>query len=184
LLESVIECYVMKNNLKKIKLILLDVDGVLTDGRIIKGSNGFEILEFHVHDGVGIVLAKKAGYLIGIISGRDSEIIHERGAYLGIDEIHTNVFYKTEPYEKILKKYNLTDQEVCYVGDELLDLPILERVGFSVAPSNAIKDIKQSVDYITKAPGGNGAVREVIDLILEKTGKKKDLIKKILTKKP
>ncbi len=173
----------MKKNLKKIKLILLDVDGVLTDGRIIKGSNGFEILEFHVHDGVGIVLAKKAGYLVGIISGRDSEIIHERGAYLGVDEIYTNVFYKIEPYKKILEKYNLTDDEVCYMGDELLDLPLLERVGFSVAVSNAISDVKKNVDYVTKAPGGQGAVREVIDLILDKTGKKKKLIETILTKK-
>ena len=173
----------IKKNLKKIKLILLDVDGVLTDGRIIKGSHGLEILEFHVHDGVGIILAKKAGYLVGIISGRDSKIIHERGSYLGVNEIYTNVFYKVAPYEKILKKYHLKDENVCYVGDEILDVPLLERVGFSVAPSNAIKDIKKSVDYVTKAPGGNGAVREVIDLILDKTGKKKKLIKDILTKK-
>ncbi len=170
----------MKAKLGQIKLILLDVDGVLTDGRIIKGSNGFEVMEFHVHDGVGIQLAKEAGYIIGIISGRDSPIIHDRGKYLGIHEIYTNAFHKLKPYLEILRKHGLRDEEVCYMGDELLDLPLLERVGFSVAVSDAISDVKSKVHYVTKARGGHGAVREVIDLILNKTGKKKPLLKKIL----
>ncbi|MBI2609284.1 MAG: HAD-IIIA family hydrolase [Deltaproteobacteria bacterium] len=170
----------MKEKLKKIKMLLLDVDGVLTDGRVIMQSNDQEIIEFSIYDGVGIVLLKKAGFKVGIISGRNSQIIHKRGEHLGIDEVHTNKFHKIDTYKEILKKYKFQDEEICYIGDELLDLPILERVGFSAAPKNAISDVKEKVDYVTEKEGGHGAVREVIELILKETGQKEALLKKVL----
>ena len=166
--------------LKKIKMLLLDVDGVLTDGRVIQGIDGFEIMEFHVHDGVGIILAKRAGYLVGIISGRDSKIIHDRGVHLGVDDIYINTFHKIDAYKEILKKHHLKDENICFVGDELLDLPLLEKVGFAVSPSDAIEDVKEKVHYVTLAQGGHGAVREVVELLLKATKKKEKILKEVL----
>ncbi|MBI2026703.1 MAG: HAD hydrolase family protein [Deltaproteobacteria bacterium] len=169
-----------KEKLKKIRMILLDVDGVLTDGRVIQGIDGLEIMEFHVHDGVGIILAKKAGYLVGIISGRDSKIIHDRGVHLGVDDIYINTFHKIDAYKQILKKHNLKDENICFIGDELLDLPLLERVGFAAAPSDAIEDVKEKVHYVTLAKGGHGAVREIVELLLKVSNKKEKILKEVL----
>lgn len=165
---------------KKIKLIVLDVDGVLTDAGLMMGHNGFEYIKFNVQDGAGIVLAKKLGFKFALITGRNTPIIDERAKMLGIDDVYQNKFHKLESYSELLKKHSLKDENICYMGDDILDLPILMRVGFSVAPANALSDVKKQVHYVCKQKGGEGAVREMIEVILEGAGLKKKLIEDIL----
>ncbi len=153
--------------LKKIRAILLDVDGVLTDGAIIYGVDGIELKVFDSQDGFGIVNAIKLGIKVGIITARKSEVVERRAADLGIVDLYQGSIDKLTPYEKIKKNYSFQDSEVAYIGDDLLDMPLLQRVGFSAAPANAVRDVKMKVDYVAKSSGGHGAVREVIDLILE-----------------
>ncbi|MBI3018422.1 MAG: HAD hydrolase family protein [Deltaproteobacteria bacterium] len=171
----------MKNKLKKIKMIVLDVDGVLTDAGLMIGHDGFEYMKFNIQDGAGIVLARKLGYQFALITGRNTQIITRRAEMLGIEDVYQNKLYKMDSYEDLLKKYKLKDEEVCYVGDDILDLPILMRVGFSAVPSDAVPDVKKYVDYVAKRKGGEGAVREVIDLILEGAGVKKKLIQDVIS---
>lgn len=170
----------MKNKLKKIKMIILDVDGVLTDAGLMIGHDGFEYMKFNVKDGAGIILARKLGYKFALITGRNTAIINRRAEILGIEDIYQNKLYKMDSYEDLLKKYKLKDEEVCYVGDDILDLPILMRAGFSAVPVDAVPDVKKYVDYVAKRKGGEGAVREVIDLILDGAGVKKKLIQDII----
>ncbi|MBI4043146.1 MAG: HAD-IIIA family hydrolase [Deltaproteobacteria bacterium] len=161
-------------------MIVLDVDGVLTDAGLIIGTGGLEIMKFNVQDGAGIALARRAGYRVGIISGRLSDLILRRAELLGIEEVYHGRFHKLPAYEEILKKYHYKDSEICYMGDDILDLPIIRRAGFSVAVANAVREVKVEADYITKLPGGNGAVREVLDLILDVSGKKRQVIEALL----
>ncbi len=155
------------SKLKKIRAILLDVDGVLTDGAIIYGGDGIELKIFDSQDGFGIVNAIKQGIRVGIITARKSEVVERRAADLGIVDLYQGSIDKLTPYEKVKKQYSLHDAEVAYVGDDLLDLPLLQKVGFSAAPANAVRDVKIRVDHVTKMSGGHGAVREVIDMILK-----------------
>jgi len=159
-----------KRSIEKVRLLLLDVDGVLTDGRIIYDNNGIESKAFHVRDGHGLKLLQRAGIKVGIITGRSSEIVSHRAAELGIDIVYQGAKTKLEPYEQILADLNLSDQQVAYVGDDLVDLPILRRVGCSFTVADAVADIKPYVDYITTLPGGHGAVREVCDMLLRQSG--------------
>ncbi len=152
---------------KKVKMILLDVDGVLTDGSIIYSSNCGEIKIFNAQDGYGIVRAIELGLKVGIITGRESEIIKRRANELGISDLIQNAIDKVKPFEELSKKYGLDKEEFCYVGDDILDIPLLKRVGFSAAPSNARSEVKRIVDYVASSSGGNGAVREIIDFILK-----------------
>jgi 3-deoxy-D-manno-octulosonate 8-phosphate phosphatase (KDO 8-P phosphatase) len=156
-----------KYNLDKIKLLLLDVDGVMTDGSITIDSAKNSGLTFHVHDGYGIVQAIKNGIPVGIITGSESIAAKKRADHLGIKEFHWGVVNKIPVYEKIKNKYRLEDLEIAYIGDDLPDLPIIKKVGFSAAPKNARKELFKYVHYITKANGGKGAVREIIDLIFK-----------------
>ncbi len=161
-------------------MIILDVDGVLTDAGLMIGHDGFEYMKFNVKDGAGIILARKLGYKFALITGRNTAIINRRAEILGIEDIYQNKLYKMDSYEDLLKKYKLKDEEVCYVGDDILDLPILMRAGFSAVPVDAVPDVKKYVDYVAKRKGGEGAVREVIDLILDGAGVKKKLIQDII----
>lgn len=170
----------MKLNLKKIKMIVLDVDGVLTDAGLMMGHDGFEYMKFNVQDGAGIVLAQKLGYQFAIITGRNTAIIDRRAKMLNITDVYQNKLYKLESFNELLKKYKLTEDQACYVGDDILDIPILQRVGFSACPADAVSDVKKYVDYVTKRRGGEGAVREVIDIILDKAGLKKKLLEDII----
>lgn len=172
----------LKAKLKKIKMFILDVDGVLTDGGLIVGHDGFEYIRFNVQDGAGIVFAQKFGYRFAILTGRDTPIVTRRAEMLHIEDVYQKQLFKIDAYEEILKKYHLRDEEVCYIGDDLLDIPVLKRVGFSVAPASAVKDVIKYADYITKRVGGDGAVREVIDLVLDASSVKKELIDKISDK--
>ncbi len=153
--------------LKRIRAVLLDVDGVLTSGAIIYGLDGLELKVFDSQDGFGIVNAIKQGIRVGIITARRSEVVERRAADLGIVDLFQGSIDKLTPYETVKNTYSLTDAEIAYIGDDLLDLPLLQRVGFSAAPANAVRDVKMKVDYVAKVNGGHGAVREVIDLILK-----------------
>jgi 3-deoxy-D-manno-octulosonate 8-phosphate phosphatase (KDO 8-P phosphatase) len=156
---------------RKIKLLLLDVDGVLTDGRIILDNQGNELKAFHVRDGHGIKLAQRAGIVIGIITGRKSEVVNIRARELDIKEVHQGTVEKITIYESLIKKYDMQDEEVAYMGDDVVDLDIFKRAGFAVTVADADPAVKAHVDLITKAEGGRGAVRELINLILKSQGK-------------
>ncbi len=156
---------------RRIKLLLLDVDGVLTDGKIYLDDEGRETKAFDIHDGHGITLLHRAGIQVGIISGRSSRSVEIRAKQLSIQEIHQGVADKVKVYEEILKRYHLKDEEVAYMGDDLVDLPLLRRVGFSVVVANAHESVKKNVDWVTKKEGGAGAVREVVDHLLKSQGK-------------
>lgn len=169
----------MKSKLLNIKLILMDVDGVLTNGDIIYSSSGEELKKFNIQDGMGITLARMAGLKTGIITGRDSKMVKRRAEELKFDIISQGNFNKLNPYEEIREQENLKDEEIAYIGDDLLDLCILARVGFSVAVANARDEVKAACDYVTIADGGNGAVREVIEKILKRQEKFFDLIEEL-----
>jgi len=167
------------DNLQKIRLILLDVDGVLTDGRIGLLPGGEEIKFFSIYDGLAIRLAMKVGWEVGFLSGRTSEEVVARARELGIEIVVQGSRDKIEDFEKILKERNLQAAEVVYMGDDLPDLPLLKRVGFSAAPGNAVEAVKESVHYVTREKGGNGAVREVVDLLLKTSGKWEEIIEEL-----
>ena len=173
----------MKQKLKKIKLILFDVDVVLTDGSIIYTDKGTEIKSFNLQDGMGITLARKSGLLTGIITGRLSSMVSRRAEELKIDTISQGSCNKLGPYLEVLKKYNLEDDDVCYIGDDVVDMVILKRVGFSAAVANAREEVKAICDYVTVARGGHGAVREVIDLILKRQSKFDVIVDSIINAK-
>ncbi len=165
--------------IKKIKMILMDVDGVLTDGKIIFTSDGAELKEFNIQDGMGITLARMAGLKTGIITGRESIMVQRRAEELKYDIISQGSFKKFARYEEIKKQFGLSDDEVCYIGDDLPDIPILKKAGFSVAVANARNELKKIAHYTTTLSGGEGAVREVIDLILKGQDKFNELIEEI-----
>lgn len=151
---------------KKIRFLLLDVDGVMTDGKIYYDSEGREIKAFNIYDGHGIYLLRQSGIKVGIITGRKSKIVEIRARELGIDEVHQNITEKDIVYNDLRRRYGLKESEVAFIGDDLIDISILKRVGLSAAPSNSIDDVKRIVDLVTVKEGGSGAVREVIDLLL------------------
>ena len=170
---------------RKIKLLLMDVDGVLTDGRIyyLPRSHGgvFESKSFHSRDGLGLRLAHEAGLKTGIISGRASPVVEYRAKELGIHFVQQSALEKLRPYEKILHAANLRDENVCFVGDDIVDLPVLRRVGLAVGVSSGHELLRRHVHYWTRRPGGLGAVRETIELILAAQGKLAPLLKHFLT---
>ncbi len=160
----------MRERLRRIRLLLLDVDGVLTDGRIIYDAQGIETKAFDVKDGHGLKLLQRSGVQVGIITGRQSEVVDIRARELGIDIVYQGAKDKLVPFEEILQKLQLTADEVAYMGDDLPDLPVLRRAGWAVAPLDAVGEIKPYVHYVTSRPGGRGAVREVCDLLLQENG--------------
>jgi 3-deoxy-D-manno-octulosonate 8-phosphate phosphatase (KDO 8-P phosphatase) len=161
----------MKNlseiDFSKITFVLMDCDGVLTDGTIIYSSTGEMLKAFHAHDGYGIERGHQLGLRFAIISGRYAKENEFRAAKLKISELYQNVKDKVAACEEIKTKYNLSDENLCFVGDDAFDLPLLRKVAFSCAPPEAVPEVKDEVDYITKVHAGKGCVREVIDLILK-----------------
>lgn len=155
---------------RKIRLVICDIDGVLTDGRIIYDSQGREIKNFHVQDGLGLVLLKKVGIKTAIISARLSKAVTWRTDELRIDHVFTGVHPKIAAYAQLIKKLKLKDDQVCFIGDDLTDLAVMKRVGLAVAVSNAVEELKQVAHYTTLRQGGHGAVREVTDGILKAQG--------------
>jgi len=165
------------NKAKKVKLLLLDVDGVLTDGRIIYDSKGRDMKFFDVHDGMGVYLLKMAGIKTILITAKGSRAIKPRARDMRVEAVFENISPKTLVLDKILKKCNITIDEICFVGDDLVDLCLMKRVGFAVAVCNAANEIKESSCYITSREGGRGAVREVAELILKAQGKWQEAIR-------
>ncbi|MBP7795204.1 MAG: HAD hydrolase family protein [Elusimicrobiales bacterium] len=157
--------------LKDIKIFLMDVDGVLTDGKMyyFVDNRGIahEFKAFDSHDGIGLTTLSKFGIITGIITGRESESVYERAKLLKISFVYEGFFSKMVVLDEILSKTSLDYDDVCYIGDDLPDIPILKKVGFAVCPNNAVKEVKKVCDYVTKKTGGNGAVREVCELILK-----------------
>lgn len=159
----------MKEKARKIKWLLLDVDGVMTDGGIIL-SGGLEIKRFHVQDGLGINLAQRAGLRVGILTSRESEAVARRARELEIEEVSQGCSTKLEAYLQVLERYGLKDEEVAYMGDDLPDLPLLRRVGLAFAVANAVPEVKRQADHVTQKAGGEGAVREAVELLLRLMG--------------
>jgi 3-deoxy-D-manno-octulosonate 8-phosphate phosphatase (KDO 8-P phosphatase) len=156
-----------RSALRKIRLLLLDVDGVMTDGGIYFSESGDEMKKFNIQDGYGIMKLRRAGIAVAIITGRVSKIVARRAAELGITDVHQNLEDKGRSYEELRTKHGLSAGEVAYIGDDEFDLPVLTTVGFSAAPADAVPAVRKKVDYVCRRRGGEGAVREVIDLILE-----------------
>ena len=159
------------DKLSKIKLVISDVDGVLTDSSITIDHEGNELKIFNARDGAGIKYLQSAGIKFAIISGRKSEAVKYRAKELNIEDVYQGTKKKRDAYSEMLTKYNLTDDETCYIGDDLIDIPLLKKVGYSVAVFDAVTEVKELVDYITTKSGGNGAVREVAEKILKKQDK-------------
>ncbi len=156
---------------KKIKLLICDVDGVLTDGTVYMGAEGVEFKQFNVLDGAGCYLARTGGLKVALISGRYSPATATRAEELPLEAVYNGAANKIEPYQELLKKLGLDDSEIAYVGDDIIDIPILERVGLPVAVSNAYPTVKKIARYVTKKRGGEGAMREVVDLIFTLQGR-------------
>ncbi len=151
-----------------IKLAAFDVDGVLTDGSITYDDNGIEYKTFNAKDGHGIVMLNKAGIITAIITARNSGTVERRAQDLKITELHQGVKNKIEKLEELLAKYNLSFDEVAYIGDDIPDICILDKVKFSACPADAVDEVKKTVSWISSKNGGRGAVREFCDYILEK----------------
>ncbi|MBL7033418.1 MAG: HAD hydrolase family protein [Candidatus Delongbacteria bacterium] len=159
----------MSNPAAAVKLLLLDVDGVLTSGEIILGEQD-EFKIFNVQDGLGITLARLAGLKVGIITGRTSTSVSRRAQELKMDFLVQGAFAKNPELDKILKSTGISLTDVCYMGDDLLDLPLLRRVGFPAAPADARPEVLKAAGWISRLPGGRGAVRELVEHILHAKG--------------
>ncbi|MBU0467495.1 MAG: HAD-IIIA family hydrolase [Candidatus Omnitrophica bacterium] len=166
----------LKEKIKKIKVLAMDVDGVLTNGKIVLDNKGNELKYFDVQDGYGIAVIRRAGIKTAIISARSAGAVTSRAADLNIDKVFQDAYPKTVAYSKLLKELKVSSDEVCFVGDDLPDIVLLEKVGFAVAVKNAASEVKRSADYVTKKQGGDGAIREVVELILKTQGKWKNIL--------
>jgi 3-deoxy-D-manno-octulosonate 8-phosphate phosphatase (KDO 8-P phosphatase) len=157
----------VRKKAKAIKLLLLDVDGVLTDGRIVLDDRGVETKQFDVRDGQGIVLLMRAGIEVGLITARKSKAVRFRAKELGLRIVHQGIRNKAITYGEILRKSGLAETEIAYIGDDIGDLEILHRVGLAVTVNDGSDELFRAVDYITQKAGGRGAVREVAELLLK-----------------
>ncbi|MDD5465747.1 MAG: HAD-IIIA family hydrolase [Candidatus Omnitrophica bacterium] len=167
----------LKARFRKIKLLLLDVDGVLTDGRIIYDSRGRDSKFFDVHDGLGVFVLHKSGIKTILITAKRSKAIKPRARDMHVAEVFADIFPKTAVLDRILKKYNVSLDEVCFMGDDLVDLSLMRKVGLPVAVANASLEIKEAALFITNRSGGRGAVREIAELILRLQDKWKDVLR-------
>jgi 3-deoxy-D-manno-octulosonate 8-phosphate phosphatase (KDO 8-P phosphatase) len=152
-------------------LLLLDVDGVLTDGRIIIDDRGVETKHFHVRDGQGIALLRRAGVEVGLVSSRSSRSVRHRAKELGVRLVRQGVREKLIAYNEIRRSLGLEDRHVAYMGDDIVDLPVLKQAGLAVSVADAWEGLRAEVDYVTKARGGHGAVRELAEILLKAQGK-------------
>lgn len=163
-----------------IQLILCDVDGVLTDGRLSFDNQGIETKSFHVRDGMGIKLWQQAGGRFGLLTARSSHIVKVRAAELGVDLIRQGFSDKPPVARQIMQELDLTPEQVCYVGDDLTDLQLIRDVGLGVAVADAATEVREAADYVTKTTGGHGAVRELIETILKTQNRWAEVIRKYL----
>lgn len=177
MVEGVIEERLL-NKMRRVKLLILDVDGVLTDGRIVIDDAGLESKQFDVKDGHGLKILMRYGIGVVLVTGRQSRVVEHRAADLGITEVHQGIWNKLEIFEKILHRRKITPEETACVGDDVVDIPLLRRAGFSVAVADAVSEARQIADYVTHHPGGRGAVREVCELILKAQNRWSDVAAK------
>jgi 3-deoxy-D-manno-octulosonate 8-phosphate phosphatase (KDO 8-P phosphatase) len=159
-----------------VRLLILDVDGVLTDGGLVFYGDGSEAKVFHVRDGYGIRLVQRAGIEVAILSGRSSEVVTHRAGELGIRLVVQGSKDKRADYEQMLEQRHLADTEVAYVGDDLMDIPVLRRVGLAVAVSDAVEPVHSCAHVTTMNRGGHGAVREVCDLLLQARAGREEVV--------
>lgn len=167
----------LRKKARKVKLLLLDVDGVLTDGGIYIDNRGVETKRFDVRDGQGISLLRRAGIEVGFITGRFSNVVRFRARELGVRIVYQRVEKKLEAYQRVKKRSRLADECIAYVGDDIADIPILRQTGLAIAVRDAWAGVKRHAEYITRAEGGRGAVREVADLLLTAQESSKELEK-------
>jgi 3-deoxy-D-manno-octulosonate 8-phosphate phosphatase (KDO 8-P phosphatase) len=155
---------------RRVQLLVLDVDGVLTDGRIVYTATGDECMAFHILDGHGIKLALRAGLSVAIITGRESPMVARRARDLGVTELFQRVEAKREVFDALLARHALRAEETACMGDDLLDLPLLRAAGLPLAVPNGVPEVRATARYVTRRPGGAGAVREAVELILKAQG--------------
>lgn len=172
----------LKNKIKNISLIISDVDGVLTDGSIFIGSDGIEFKQFNVEDGAGAALARLASIPIALISGRYSESTTIRARELKIEHCFQGSLDKTTPYKEVCEIYNVSPENIAYIGDGLIDMPVMLKSGFSVSPRNGHESVKEIADYIASNSGGRGVLREVVELILKEQDIYDEVIRKMKEK--
>lgn len=156
----------VRERARKIRLLVMDVDGVLTDGRMILSERGDELKAFHTHDGIAVALAKRAGIRTAMITGETSPIAKARGAKLGVDSVVLGARRKGETVEALCAEHGVPAAAVAYVGDDLLDIPAMRRAGLAVAVADATATARAAAHVVTRARGGHGAVRECVELIL------------------
>ncbi len=159
------------SKIRKVRLLILDVDGVMTDGMIIIDDAGLESKQFDVRDGHGLKILMRCGIGVALLTGRRSRVVEHRAADLGITEVYQGVWNKAEVFAGIIERNKLASEETAYVCDDIVDIPLLKRVGFSVAVADAVPEARKIADYVTKRPGGRGAVREVCEMILTAQGR-------------
>tara|TARA_B100001029_G_scaffold160816_1_gene149121 strand:+ start:147 stop:683 length:537 start_codon:yes stop_codon:yes gene_type:complete len=172
-------------DINKIKMIISDVDGVWTDGSVYKGfsaTENIELKKFSVSDGYAVALIREAGLKVALISGRKSAATEARASELKIKDVYNGTLNKIPPYEELKSKYALSDKEIAYVGDDLIDIPIMEKVAFPIATNNASAPCKKVATYVTKKNGGDGAFREAVEWILLEQGRLDSVIKSLQEK--
>jgi 3-deoxy-D-manno-octulosonate 8-phosphate phosphatase (KDO 8-P phosphatase) len=165
----------------RIRLFLFDVDGVLTDGTVIMHGDGSESKGFHIRDGAAIVWAQRAGVPVGLISARSSGATAHRAAQLAVRIVEQGVKSKLATYEQITRDARVSDEDVAYMGDDLLDLPVLTRVGLSAAPADAAAEVRERVDWVSSADGGRGAARELIEMVLRAQQRWDDVLRQYVS---
>src|ERR1044071_4532130 len=166
------------NVCSKIELILSDVDGVMTDGGIHLLDDGQQMMKFHIRDGMGVRLWREAGKRFGIVTGRKLESVKKRAADLWMDIVCLGIDDKLPEIDRLAAEFKITREQVCYIGDDLLDLATIRAVGLGVAVADAVEDVRHAAKYTTSVRGGQAAVREVIEIILKNTGRWEDVVKR------
>ncbi|MBE9547097.1 MAG: HAD-IIIA family hydrolase [Proteobacteria bacterium] len=161
----------MRKKIEQIKVLILDVDGVLTDGRIIIDDLGNETKNFNVRDGHGLKLLMRYGVDVILLTGRSSKVVEHRAEELGINEVYQGAKDKVKVLEGVLRERGISGNKIAFIGDDIVDVPVFRKVGFSVAVPDAAVDAKKAADYITEKGGGRGAVREICEIILRAQGK-------------
>ena len=166
---------------KKIKLVIFDVDGVMTDGTLYFREAEEVLLGFYIQDGLGLQLLQKSGVTVAIITGRKGQVVPRRAANLGIQHLYTGCADKYAAYTELKEKLDVTDEHVAYVGDDWIDLPVMKHVGLKIAVPNAVEEVKAIADWQTPRAGGQGAARDVCDMILKAQGNYERLLNTYLS---
>lgn len=171
----------LKERAAAVRLLVLDADGTLTDGGIYTGAGGELLKRFDIKDGLGIALWHKVGGKTAVVTGRTSDILAARAKELGIADLWQGCLDKRAAWEVLKARYGMTEGEIAYAGDDLVDLPLIARAGFAAAPADAADEVRKQAHFVAEKPGGHGAVREIIEFILKAQGRWDDLVKTFLS---